>query len=153
MKTSRINRDHGVEAQARVVKRVVGVVALVLCVVSFIGRGVFADAPYPTYNANPPSANERPTFWLVDENGAWRAPLPNWTLEEIMRVVDSKNEPTSAAPYSIQEVTARGVVEDGVARIGVTFVVNRRLRSRPSRTARRRRRLLRRRRPASPLLI
>lgn len=124
MKTSRIHPDHNVEARARVTRRVVGVVALILSLAAIVGRAAFADAPYPTYNANPPSANERPTFWLVDENGAWRAPLPNWTLEEIMRFVDSKNEPTSAAPYSIQEVSAIGAMEDGVARIAVTLVVN-----------------------------
>ena len=60
-------------------------------------------------------SDEKPTFWLVDENGSWRAPLPNWTIEEVMRIVDSNKETESASPWAIQSLDATGGVEGGVA--------------------------------------
>ena len=71
----------------------------------------------------PSRVDEKPTFWLVDENGAWRAPLPNWSLEDVMRVVDSRTETPGAAPWSIQSVDATGVVANGIARLRVELDV------------------------------
>ncbi|MDO5310161.1 MAG: hypothetical protein Q4G03_11825 [Planctomycetia bacterium] len=76
----------------------------------------------PKYESN--SIEQRPTFWLVDENGAWRAPLPNWTLEEVMKMVDSRTESLSLTPYSIQSVTASGQVADGRARLQIQIDAN-----------------------------
>ena len=68
--------------------------------------------------------DEKPTFWLVDENGAWRAPLPNWSLEDVMRIVDSRTETSGVAPWSIQSVDATGTVFGGIARLRVELDVS-----------------------------
>lgn len=68
--------------------------------------------------------DEKPTFWLVDENGSWRAPLPNWTLEEVMRIVDSNKETETASPWAIQSLDATGSVEGGVARLFITMTIS-----------------------------
>ena len=72
----------------------------------------------------PTSPNEKPTFWLLDENGSWRVPLPNWSLEDVMRTLDAQEEEESASSYSIQSVDAVGKVEDGVARLSIQCAVN-----------------------------
>lgn len=67
---------------------------------------------------------EKPTFWLSEEDGSWRVPLPNWTLEEVMRTIDGDDdERAEQTPYSIQKVNAFGAVEKGVARLDVVFTV------------------------------
>ena len=66
---------------------------------------------------------EKPTFWLSDENGAWRVPLPNWSLEEVMQTIDGDDERVEQTPYSIQKINAFGAVEQGVARLDVVFTV------------------------------
>ena len=65
--------------------------------------------------------DEKPTFWLVDENGSWRAPLPNWSLEDVMRIVDSRDETQSVTPWSIQSVDAVGDVIGGIARLQISM--------------------------------
>ena len=75
-------------------------------------------------SGTPTRADEKPTFWLVDENGAWRAPLPNWSLEDVMRIVDSRTETSGVAPWSILNVDATGVVSDGIARLRVELDVS-----------------------------
>lgn len=66
---------------------------------------------------------ERPTFWLVDQQG-WRIPLPNWTIEDVMRAVDSRSETKEAPLYSIQRVSADGEVVGGVARLTIKAFVS-----------------------------
>ena len=34
--------------------------------------------------------NQKPTFWLLDEKGSWRVPLPNWSLEDVERSIDAR---------------------------------------------------------------
>lgn len=72
----------------------------------------------------PTASNEKPTFWLLDENGSWRVPLPNWSLEDVTRMIDAREEKSALPPYSIQNVSARGAVADGVARLTIEFTVN-----------------------------
>lgn len=69
-------------------------------------------------------SDEKPTFWLVDENGSWRAPLPNWTIEEVMRIVDSNKETEAASPWAIQSLDATGGVEGGVARLYIAMTIS-----------------------------
>lgn len=66
---------------------------------------------------------EKPTFWLADENGSWRVPLPNWSLEEVMQTIDGDEQRDEQTPYSIQKINAFGAVEKGVARLDVVFTV------------------------------
>lgn len=99
---------------------------LALCLVVFtsaLACRAFAadDSDFAGFRSRP---EEKPTFWLVDENGAWRAPLPNWSLEEVMRIVDSRSEPQSATPWAIQSVEANGAVNDGVARLTISIAIN-----------------------------
>ncbi|MBR5244075.1 MAG: hypothetical protein IKW13_07565, partial [Thermoguttaceae bacterium] len=92
-----------------------------------------ADAPSPTLptdaNAAAPfvrrtsNLREKPTFWLSEENGAWRVPLPNWSLEEVMQTIDGEDERAEQSPYSIQKINAFGTVDKGVARLDVVFTV------------------------------
>lgn len=79
-----------------------------------------ADAPFVRRTTN---LREKPTFWLSDENGAWRVPLPNWSLEEVMQTIDGEAEQTEQTSYSIQKINAFGPVEKGVARLNVVFTV------------------------------
>ena len=66
---------------------------------------------------------EKPTFWLAEENGSWRVPLPNWSLEEVMQTIDGDDERVEQTPYSIQKINAFGAVDKGVARLDVVFTV------------------------------
>ncbi|MBR2006149.1 MAG: hypothetical protein IJ991_18475, partial [Thermoguttaceae bacterium] len=79
-----------------------------------------AAAPFVRRTTN---LREKPTFWLSDENGAWRVPLPNWSLEEVMQTIDGEAEQTEQTSYSIQKINAFGSVEKGVARLDVVFTV------------------------------
>ncbi|MBR4833947.1 MAG: hypothetical protein IKU86_06415, partial [Thermoguttaceae bacterium] len=81
---------------------------------------VRAAAPFVRRSTN---LREKPTFWLADEDGAWRIPLPNWTLEEVMQTIDAGEERSNETPYTIQNVDAVGSVVDGVARLRIDFVV------------------------------
>jgi hypothetical protein len=60
-----------------------------------------AAAPFVRRSTN---LREKPTFWLSDENGAWRVPLPNWSLEEVMQTIDGEAERAEQTPYSIQKI-------------------------------------------------
>ena len=101
-----------------------------LCLVALMAATLPRQATAQSWNSTSGAqvstsrVDEKPTFWLVDENGAWRAPLPNWSLEEVMRVVDSRTEAPGAAPWSIQSVDASGVVSDGIARLRVELDVS-----------------------------
>ena len=79
-----------------------------------------SDAPFVRRSTD---RREKPTFWLSEEDGAWRVPLPNWTLEEVMRTIDGDAERAEQTPYSIQKINAFGAVEKGVARLDVVFTV------------------------------
>lgn len=79
-----------------------------------------ADAPFVRRSTD---RREKPTFWLSEEDGSWRVPLPNWTLEEVMRTIDGDAERAEQTPYSIQKINAFGAVEKGVARLDVVFTV------------------------------
>ena len=78
------------------------------------------DAPFARRSTD---RREKPTFWLSEEDGSWRVPLPNWTLEEVMRTIDGDAERAEQTPYSIQKINAFGAVEKGVARLDVVFTV------------------------------
>ncbi len=78
------------------------------------------SVPFVRRSTNP---REKPTFWLADEDGAWRIPLPNWTLEEVMQTIDAGEERSNETQHTIQNVDAVGAVVDGVARLRVDFVV------------------------------
>lgn len=67
---------------------------------------------------------EKIPVWIVDENGSWRAPLPNWTLEEVMRFADMESEPESPPPWSIQSLDASGSMSDGIARLRIEIEMN-----------------------------
>jgi len=79
-----------------------------------------SDAPFVRRSND---RREKPTFWLSEEDGSWRVPLPNWTLEEVMRTIDGDDKRAEQTPYSIQKVNAFGAVEKGVARLDVVFTV------------------------------
>lgn len=79
-----------------------------------------AAAPFVRRTTN---HREKPTFWLSEENGAWRVPLPNWSLEEVMQTIDGEDEQVEQTPYSIQKINAFGAVDQGVARLDVVFTV------------------------------
>ena len=81
---------------------------------------VNAAAPFVRRTTN---LREKPTFWLAEENGAWRVPLPNWSLEEVMQTIDGEDERVEQTPYSIQKINAFGAVAKGVARLDVVFTV------------------------------
>ncbi|MBQ9874481.1 MAG: hypothetical protein IJM30_08450, partial [Thermoguttaceae bacterium] len=74
--------------------------------------------------SEPTNSNEKPTFWLLDENGSWRVPLPNWTLDDVARAIDSQGEKTDSAPYAIQSVSARGVVDGDLAKLTIEIDVS-----------------------------
>lgn len=88
-----------------------------------------SPSPDPDANAAAPfvrrttNLREKPTFWLSEENGSWRVPLPNWSLEEVMRTIDGDDERVEQTPYSIQKINAFGDVKKGVARLDVVFTV------------------------------
>ena len=79
-----------------------------------------AAAPFVRRTTN---LREKPTFWLSEENGAWRVPLPNWSLEEVMQTIDGDDERAEQTSYSIQKINAFGDVAQGVARLEVDFTV------------------------------
>ena len=97
-----------------------------LCVGAAIFLCLFASVSFLYAQGSAPASHsdEKPTFWLVDENGSWRAPLPNWTIEELMRIVDSRKETQTASPWSIQSLDATGSVEGGVARLYIAMTIS-----------------------------
>ncbi len=68
--------------------------------------------------------NQKPTFWLLDENGSWRVPLPNWSLEDVERSIDARRQEASVSPYSIQNIDAYGEEKDGVVRLTIEILAN-----------------------------
>ncbi len=72
----------------------------------------------------PSNSNERTTFWLLNEDGSWRVPLPNWTVDEVAQIVESREENANAAPYSIRSVDAFGAIKDDLARLTIQIEIN-----------------------------
>ncbi|MBR6386717.1 MAG: hypothetical protein IKS14_00560 [Thermoguttaceae bacterium] len=68
--------------------------------------------------------NQKPTFWLLDENGSWRVPLPNWSLEDVERSIDARRQEAAVSPYSIQNIDAYGEEKDGVVRLTIEILAN-----------------------------
>lgn len=61
------------------------------------------------------------TFWVQDGEGDWKIPLPNWTVEDIMKRLDSPKLEGPVLPYSIQSIDVNGRVESGMARLNVQY--------------------------------
>ena len=68
--------------------------------------------------------NQKPTFWLLDEKGSWRVPLPNWSLEDVERSIDARRQEAAVSPYSIQNIDAYGEEKDGVVRLTIEILAN-----------------------------
>jgi len=81
------------------------------------------DVNLNTLRVEPSNSNERTTFWLLDEDGSWRVPLPNWTVDEVAQIMESREENTNAAPYSIRSVDAFGAVKDDLARLTIQIEI------------------------------
>ncbi len=82
---------------------------------------VVAQPPVRRVDETRNRPDEKITFWLEDGTDSWRVPLPNWSLEDVMRTIDARDEEQDAALYSIQSVAAKGFVEDGLARLTIDF--------------------------------
>ena len=98
----------------------------VLAVVPTFGIGVlFAQNGEGIKSSSETLApNQKPTFWLLDENGSWRVPLPNWSLEDVERSIDARRQEASVSPYSIQNIDAYGEEKDGVVRLTIEILAN-----------------------------
>ena len=96
--------------------------ALAAALVATLAVGIATRAQAQSARDNANGAQERATFWLVDKQG-WRIPLPNWTIEDIARAIDSRAETTQTPLYSIQRLKANGRVVDGIARLTIRLSV------------------------------
>lgn len=109
------------ERIARVASHLLIAVAVALL---FVPSPSVAQRAPGSLKTEPTNPNEKPTFWLLDEDGSWRVPLPNWSLEDVMRTIDAQEEKSNVSPYTIQKVLARGEIENGVAHLDIDLTVN-----------------------------
>ncbi|MBQ9812262.1 MAG: hypothetical protein IJM54_03015 [Thermoguttaceae bacterium] len=94
------------------------IVLRALCVFAFLGaRAVYAQPGARDTDEDRSRPNEKITFTLKDGTDSWLVPLPNWSLEDVMKTIDAQEEEKITTPYSIQSVNARGRVEKGLARL------------------------------------
>lgn len=61
------------------------------------------------------------TFWVEDENGDWKIPLPNWSVSDIMKCIESHESQTEDVPYAVQSINATGRVEGTIARLKLEY--------------------------------
>ncbi|MDO5566168.1 MAG: hypothetical protein Q4G59_05880, partial [Planctomycetia bacterium] len=64
------------------------------------------------------------TFWVLDGDGNWKIPLPNWTIEDILGSIDTRKDEDRELPYTIQSVNVDGRVEGNIAKLKVEFRIS-----------------------------
>ena len=64
------------------------------------------------------------TFWLFDNQGNWKIPLPNWSIEDVMRSIDSSEVQRNELPYTIQSMNAVGRAETGKIELTIEYRIN-----------------------------
>lgn len=87
----------------------------------------------PAEQASEEKTEQDITFWLLDDNGQWKVPLPNWSEEDVSAFLDRKEEQKKTATYTILSFNASGQV-GATARLELEYRVS--LNSDPTETVR-----------------
>ncbi|MDO4587979.1 MAG: hypothetical protein Q4C95_11900 [Planctomycetia bacterium] len=83
----------------------------------------FEHSPHPL-SSRKILAEQAMTFWLVDNNGNWKIPLPNWTMDDVLKNIDLSEKPQEVSSYIIQSLNANGKVVDNMAQLSIQYRIN-----------------------------
>lgn len=80
--------------------------------------------PVPPQFKKPIQVEKGITFWLFGDDGNWKIPLPNWSVGDIMRLIDSPGRQEDEIPYTIESLNVRGQVEGETVELTAEYRIN-----------------------------
>lgn len=73
--------------------------------------------------SRPVQLNREMTFWLFGDDGKWRIPLPNWSVADVMRMVDTPESSQPQNSYTVESINVQGTVRQGIVELTAEFRV------------------------------
>lgn len=78
----------------------------------------------PTPRKKPIRVEKGITFWLFGDDGNWKIPLPNWSVGDIMRLIDAPGRQEEETPYTIESLNVRGRVDGEIVELTAEYRIN-----------------------------
>lgn len=82
------------------------------------------DQTVPAPRKKPIRVEKGITFWLFGDDGNWKIPLPNWSVGDIMRLIDAPGRQEEETPYTIESLNVRGRVEGEIVELTAEYRIN-----------------------------
>ena len=61
------------------------------------------------------------TFWLLDDEGNWKVPLPNWSVDDVAALLDESRRQRETTPFTIESLKMEGEASDSQARLTIEY--------------------------------
>jgi hypothetical protein len=75
-----------------------------------VGAALLAFGVPTLCGQTPNSPKQGVTFWLLDDNGNWKVPLPNWSVDDVTALLDRTDEKHEITPFTILSLDINGEV-------------------------------------------
>lgn len=84
-------------------------------------EGTLPPAAVKNEPARPIQLDREMTFWLFGDDGKWRIPLPNWSVADVMRMVDAPETSQAQSGYTVESVNVQGAVRQGIVELTAEY--------------------------------
>ena len=84
-------------------------------------EGTLPPAAVKNEPARPVRLDREMTFWLFGDDGKWRIPLPNWSVADVMRMVDTPEPSQGQSGYTVESVNVQGAVRQGIVELTAEY--------------------------------
>ena len=64
------------------------------------------------------------TFWLYDDDGNWKVPLPNWSVDDVTALLDRDRNQSETPPFTIMSLDIDGDVAASQARLEIEYKIS-----------------------------
>ena len=64
------------------------------------------------------------TFWLLDDDGNWKVPLPNWSVDDVTALLDQNQQPRETDSFTIMSLELDGDVSGSQARLEIEYKIS-----------------------------
>ena len=64
------------------------------------------------------------TFWLLDDDGNWKVPLPNWSVDDVTALLDQNQRQRESASFTIMSLEMNGSVSASRATLMIEYEIN-----------------------------
>ncbi len=64
------------------------------------------------------------TFWLLDDEGNWKVPLPNWSVDDVAALLDESRRQRETTPFTIESLKMEGEASDSQARLTIEYRIS-----------------------------